>query len=163
MKIIDIENQTIDTDCLGCSIAKDEYSPLGGNIYSSDNFCIGQDCEIPINGFIIISTKRHIQSIDEFTEEEKTEYINILAISRKALREVLNIESIFIIQTENQEHHFHTCLLPITQEMAEKFGTGFRAIKPYMEYAKENLKTKDYIKLINESITQLREYLKAKV
>ena len=160
MKITDIHNHQVETDCLGCAIASGEYSPPGGVIYSSKHFSINQDCEIPIIGFIIISTNRHIQSIDEFTNEEKAEYIGLLASTRKALREVLDVQSIFVIQVENQEHHFHTCLLPITEDMRERFGTGFSAVKPYMEYARKNLIIKKNLKQIDNSICKMRDYLR---
>ena len=159
MEIEDIKNNKIETDCLGCSIASGDYLPPGGIIYSSKNFTVNQDCEIPINGFLIISTNRHVHSIDEFTEEEREEFANLLAKTRKAMREVLDIQSIFIVQAENLEHHFHACLLPITQEMTDKFGIGFRAIKPFMEYARDNFKTKENIDKIEYSIEKLRKYI----
>lgn len=43
--------------------------------------------------------------------------------------------------------------------MEEKFGFGTKSIKPMMNYAKENLKTPDNIKKVEEYASKLREYL----
>jgi diadenosine tetraphosphate (Ap4A) HIT family hydrolase len=159
MEIEDIDNNKLQTECLGCSIANGDYSPPGGIIYPSKNFTVNQDCEIPINGFLIISTNRHVQSIDEFTHDERIEFIDLLSETRKGMRQILDVRSIFLVQAENMEHHFHICLLPITDEMTKNYGTGFKAIKPYMEYARNNLRTKENVSEIKRSIEKMRIHL----
>ncbi|MFA7253383.1 MAG: hypothetical protein WC107_02405 [Patescibacteria group bacterium] len=159
MEIIDIYGKKSTTDCLGCSIAEGEFTPPGGFILKTDHFCVNQDCEIPIPGFFIISSIRHIQSFDEFYEPEQTDFMQILVKMRQGMREALNIPQIDIIMVENGEHHFHVWLFPITDEMTEKFGFGVKALKPMMSYAIENMKTAENIKKVEKYIGLIKTHL----
>lgn len=76
--------------------------------------------------------------------------------------EVLNISQIDIISVElpdRKDEHFHIWLYPVTKEATEKFGTGIKAVKPMMNYAKENLKTQGNIKIVEEYAEKLRAYM----
>ncbi len=117
MEIIDIYDNKKEVNCLGCAIEKWDFVPPGGLIWKTKYFCVNQDCEIPIPGFIIISSNRHIQSIDEFTKDEQKDFISLVVKLRHGMREVLDIEQIDIIMVENGEHHFHFWLLPVSKDM----------------------------------------------
>lgn len=160
MEIVDIYNKKSTTDCLGCAIRDGKFTPPGGVICKTKHFCVNQDCEISIPGFIIVSSKRHILSIDEFTRAEQKDFIELVVRSRRGMRQALDIQQIDIIMVENGEHHFHVWLLPIDKTMEEKFGTGIKAIKPMMNYAKENMKTPENIKLVEEYVVRLRDYVR---
>ena len=45
----------INNKCTGCSIAKGE---IGSIIYETKNFVINQDPEVPLKGFLVISSKK---------------------------------------------------------------------------------------------------------
>ena len=77
--ITDIKGQTKKIACLGCAIQKGEVDSPGGSVLSSKYFDAHQDYEIPIPGFIIIASKRHLQSVDEFTEAEQRDFIKFLS------------------------------------------------------------------------------------
>jgi diadenosine tetraphosphate (Ap4A) HIT family hydrolase len=163
MEIIDIYNNKNEVGCLGCAINSGEYKVPCGLICSTEFFGVNQDCEIPIPGFIIVSSKRHIHSIDRFTKEEQKDFISLIVRLRRGMREVLGINQIDIIVAElpgRREDHFHLWLYPVTKEAVEKFGTGIKQVKPMMNYAKENLKTPENIKKVEEFVEKLREYLK---
>ncbi len=167
MEIIDIyNNKTIlNEECLSCAIDSGEYKVPCGMIYKSEHFCVNQDCEIPIPGFIIISSNRHIKSIDQFTEEEQKEFMSLIVRLRKGMREVLNINQVNIIVAElpeRKDEHFHLWLYPVTKEALDKFGTGIKAVKPMMIYAKENWKTPEKIKTVEDYAEKLRNYISTK-
>ncbi|MCL5410898.1 MAG: hypothetical protein M1324_03540 [Patescibacteria group bacterium] len=166
MEIIDIYNNKTVADCLSCSINSGEYKVPCGLICSTEYFGVNQDCEIPIPGFIIVSSKRHIQRIDEFTEDERKDFIDLIVKVRRGMREVLDIEQVDIIVAElpdrKGEDHFHIWFYPVTKESIEKFGTGIKAVKPMMNYAKENLKTPENIKKIEECAEILKTYMNEK-
>ncbi|MBM7693916.1 diadenosine tetraphosphate (Ap4A) HIT family hydrolase [Peribacillus deserti] len=46
-------------------------------------------CAYPIEGLVILTSKRHIKSFDELTAEERKDYINLLSKIGKAQREAL--------------------------------------------------------------------------
>lgn len=163
MEIIDIYNNKTEVNCLGCAINSGEYKVPCGLLCSTEYFCVNQDCEIPIPGFTIVSSKRHIQRIDEFTEDEQKDFINLIVKVRRGMREVLDIEQVDIIVAElpdrKGEDHFHMWFYPVIKESEEMFGTGIKAVKPMMNYAKENLKTPENIKKVEEYASKLKDYL----
>jgi len=157
MPITTIDDQIINTPCLACSIAKKEFSPFGGLIYESDNFFISQDIEVPIPGFLIISSKRHIKSILDFSPSELDEFSQILFKARNALKQIASIESITFIQKEIRPH-FHLWLLPRLEWMSS-FGDKLSGITEVLEYARQNLKTEENLAEISNLNSKIKNFM----
>ena len=121
MKITNIYNQEETVKCLSCNLVNRKIPVPGGSIFESKYFDAQQDFEIPIPGFVIVVSKRHIKSIDEFSEEESADFMSFMIKIRKALRNVLDIEFVYLIQEEDTEHHFHVWIFPVTQETPDPF------------------------------------------
>ena len=47
--------------CPGCAYGKHEFNLECGMAYENDRFTLSQDWELPIQGFFIVSPKRHIE------------------------------------------------------------------------------------------------------
>jgi diadenosine tetraphosphate (Ap4A) HIT family hydrolase len=146
-------------DCIGCAIEQGKINKEY-TVFSTDYFGAHQDYEIPIPGFIIVSTRRHIQSIEEFNDGEKADFTNTLIKVRKALRQVLKIEKVYFHQEEDTSHHFHVWIFPRYDWMAEKFGTKIESVRPIMEYAKANLKTPENLQKVDEALKKLKIFFK---
>ena len=77
-------------DCMGCAKAKtvgnSDLNP--GEIIRTKNFDISQDFELPINGFIVIGSLRHIETISEMTKEEKQELICLIDVVISSLKKI---------------------------------------------------------------------------
>lgn len=159
MKITNIYNQEETVKCLSCDLVNRKIPVPGGSIFESKYFDAQQDFEIPIPGFVIVVSKRHIKSIDEFNEEESADFMSFMVKIRKAMRNVLGIECVYLIQEEDTEHHFHVWIFPITQDFREKYGKGIENVRPYMEYARAELKTKENLEIVESATRKLREYL----
>lgn len=160
--ITDIQGKTKKIACLGCAIQQGEVESLGGSILDSKYFDARQDYEIPIPGFIILTSKRHLQSVDEFSEKEQLDFIKSLCRLRLALREVLGIKVVYLIQEEDTSDHFHVWLFPRYNWMTKKFGQKIESVRPIMEYARENLKTTSSLKKVNTAIQELKQFLVSK-
>ena len=160
MKIISIDNQEINTDCLGCSIANKEISGIGGIIYESEYFIVSQDFEIPILGFMVISSKRHISNILDFSKAEFQDFTEILLKTRKALKQAVSINIVNIIQKESRSH-FHLWFLPLYQWM-EPFGDKLKGISEIIQYAKQNLKTEQNLKEILDYSSKIKDFINTK-
>lgn len=52
-------------NCLSCDLLAGKIDTIGGCVASADYFEARQDYAVPILGFIIIASKRHVQSIDD--------------------------------------------------------------------------------------------------
>lgn len=157
-EIIDITGKKKAVSCLGCAIAKGKVESPGGSITTTRYFDAQQDFEIPIPGFVILASKRHVQSIDEFTAAEREDFINFLCLIRKGMREALRIETVYVVQEEDTAHHFYVWLFPRYKWMQKQFGTKIQSVRPIMEYAREYMKTNQNLKEVEEATKKLREY-----
>ena len=155
-KIINYRGDIKKITCLACAREKGEINL--GNIVKSKYFDAHQDYEIPIPGFVIISSRRHIQSVDEFTDNEQQDFIKLLCRIRSALREVLGIEVIYMYQREDTCHHFHFCILSRYDWMTEKFGKKIGSVRSIVNFAKKNLRIKSEIIKVEEATQKLKQF-----
>lgn len=104
-------------------------------------FEVNQDWEVPITGFFIIAAKKERRSFGEFTDKEAEEFIFLLRKVRRAMKQVLDIDQVYLFQNEGSEHNFHVWLFP-QHDWMEKFETGIKSVKPIIKHAKEKMKNK---------------------
>ncbi len=126
-------------------------------ILKTENFIVSQDCEVPIPGFFILSSKKDIKSIAELTHNEMNEFSNIIFKLRIGMKEVLNIGEVYIFQNEDSEHNFHVWLFP-RYEWMEKFGKKIESVKLIMNYAKENMNNSQTKELVKLNINKMKDY-----
>ena len=144
--------------CMGCEIVNENLKPFCGILYRNENFVITQDFELPINGFIIISTIRHISKFNELTENEQTDLTKLINKTLTILEEN-NIAEEYNIVLEEKDCHFHVWLMPRHKWMNEKFSKIIKNIQPIMDYAKQNLRTEDNFNQIKQTCELLKREL----
>ena len=137
---------------------KDKILFPNENIITTDLFKVNQDWEVPIPGFFIIAPLRKLKSIDEFTDEEANEFINLIRKVRKGMRDILKIEEVYFFQNEDSKHGFHLWIFPRHKWM-EKFGEKIESVKPIMNYAKENMLNDDVFKEVRENVKKMKEFM----
>ncbi len=125
-------------DCLGCAIANRKIEIPGGVIYNGKAVFLGADPEVPIPGFLIISSKRHVTSFSQFTKEERFEIGEVLFYAEKALKDLKLTDELTIVQ-EERSGHFHIWVFPKYDWMVEKFGQGISYLRAISKYAKEHV------------------------
>ena len=158
LELTDYRGKKLSVDCLACARERGEVTL--GDIVRSDYFDAHQDFGIPIPGFIIISSRRHVQSIDECTDEEQVDLIRLLARVRAAMRKVLDIRTAYIFQAEDTRHaHFHLWIAPRYPWMEEMFGTRIESLRPIIEYSKQHLRTEESIAEVDAATDALRNAL----
>lgn len=156
--ITDINDRTKKITCLGCAIQNNEVDSPGGSILKSKYFDAHQDYEIPIPGFVVIASKRHLQSVDEFTDQEQRDFIKFLCRLRSAMRQALGIKTVYLFQREGKDYHFHVWMFPRYKWMDKKFGHKIQSVRPIMEYARENLKTRKNLKKVESATQKLKQF-----
>ena len=149
----DYKGNSREVDCLGCARERGEITQ--GSILHSDYFDAHQDFEIPIPGFVIISSRRHIKSFDEFTDQEQLDFMAVLKRVRSAMRTALQIETVYFVQEEDTSHHFHAWLFPRYDWMEEKFGRKIQSVRPIMEYSREHMKTPENLAKVEKAFKKL--------
>jgi diadenosine tetraphosphate (Ap4A) HIT family hydrolase len=159
MKIMSADGKERDIDCIGCALQRNDIESLGERIIETDNFVVMQDYEIPIPGFMVLSSKRHIASILDFNDEEESEFYGLVKKVRIAMKEALRIKHVMLFCNESKiisntnPSHFHFCFLP-------KDGFESKNLNETLEYFRENMKTEENLKKVKDSAIKVKEYLR---
>ena len=160
--IKDISGIEHEINCIACSIQSGEVALPIERITETEYFVAEQDFEYPIEGFVIIASKRHIKSVLEFTKEEQKDFSNFLIECRKAMREKLGIEEVTIVQEEtSSSSHFHVWLFPWNPWMSEHKRKVNNVMK-IMDIAKSERSNDIELAKINVSNSKLKEYFTEK-
>ncbi len=126
-------------------------------VFNSKNFTISQDREVPIEAFLIISPKRKVRRIDEFSEEELHEFISLLSKTRKLMFDVLHIEDVYFFQNEDSNHNFHFWIFPRHQWM-ENFWRRIQSVRPIMEHATKYMADKANCQKVKKIAATLKDH-----
>lgn len=148
----------VEVECLSCALTSGLIEPDGGVVLETEHFHAHQDVAYPIKGLIILAFKRHIKCLDELTEEEQLEYIQVLSRIRKAQRDVLGIEYVYYFYNEDTTHHFHTWMVPRYDWMYE-FGRSVESVRPVLLHARNNMNGGENLEQVMEAIEALRREL----
>lgn len=156
--IKDISGVEHEIKCIACAIQSGKVALPIERIAETEHFVAEQDFEYPIEGFVIIASKRHIKSVLEFTNEEQKDFSNFLTECRKAMKERLGIEEVTIVQEEtSSSSHFHVWLFPWLPWMSEH-KRKVNNVMNIMGIAKAERSNDIELVKINESNTKLKEY-----
>lgn len=154
---IDFLGNTLKYDCMGCALTNHQITPPGGIIYESENFLINPDPEVPINGFLIVNVKKHLNSIIELTKNEQIELISLINLAIKALKDLGITNEVTIVQ-EERSRHLHVWIVPNHEWMVTKFGKGVIHLRDIFTYAQENATEEDKKEILN-SIAKIKKYI----
>ncbi len=140
--------------CPGCAFAKHEFELPCGMAYENDNFTLAQDWELPIEGFLIVSPKKHIEKLSELTKEERNEMFEIVDKTIKILRNNNICERFEIIFEEKENRHLHVWIMPRHKWMMELVDDIIDNLGTIQEYAKNNFRNKETYERIKK-ITEI--------
>ena len=153
----DILGNEIKSECVGCAIARGEIKLPGGVIYDGKSIILAADPEIPIPGFLIITSKRHIQSFVELSSEERTEIGDIIALAERAIKELKIAETVTLVQEERSKH-FHVWIFPNQEWMQEKFGYGLQYLRDINAYARQNA-SDEIVEKVIKTVEEIKRYI----
>lgn len=143
----------INDKCTGCRVANGR---IGTIIYETKNFVLLQDPEVPIKGFLIIQSKKHLNSFIDFNKYEREELNELLYKARKSLKDLNICQEVTIVQEERSKH-FHIWLFPCLDWMKERFGKGIKYLRDINEYVVQNATEKDKQEVL-DTIERLKIY-----
>lgn len=155
----DILGNEIKSECVGCAIVRGEVNLPGGIIYDGESIILAADPEIPIPGFLIITSKRHIQSFAELTVDERAEIGNTIAIAERAIKDLKIAETVTLVQEERSKH-FHIWIFPNQEWMLEKYGYGLQYLRDINAFAKDNASDAD-IENVIRTAEEIKKYIKS--
>ena len=146
--------------CLSCLFAEHKFSLPCGIAYENEKFILSQDFELPIQGFFVVSPKKHIETFGELTENERIEIFEIVNKTIEILRENKICDRFDVIFEEKKNKHFHIWIMPRHKWMEEFGGSIINNIGKIFEYSKNNMRTKENIDKINEITKILKREIK---
>jgi diadenosine tetraphosphate (Ap4A) HIT family hydrolase len=110
-------------DCFGCGVAAGAgaMEVPGGFLAQTSHFVVHQDPLVPLPGFLVVASRRHIRRIDEMTDAEYSEFARLLRDTQRAIKEVNRVPYLTLVQEENSEH-FHAWFFPWSDELIAEHG-----------------------------------------
>lgn len=160
MKIRDLTGKDFEVEgCLGCEIASGKLDVFGGLLYRSNSFSVAQDFELPIDGFIIIFSNRHVEKFNELSRDEQIELTDLIGKTLKVLEDSKVADEYNLILEEKAGFHFHVWLMPRHKWMIEKFGKVLKNIKDIQDYALKNMRTEENFAKIKHTCDLVRTQL----
>jgi diadenosine tetraphosphate (Ap4A) HIT family hydrolase len=121
MKTKDFLGNEWEIDCMGCAVANGTMPVSGGFIQKTQYFCVHQDPLIPLPGFLVIASLRHIRSISEMQDFEYDDLSHLIKTTHHAIKEATKIEYLTIVQEESSIH-FHLWFFPWTEDVIDRYG-----------------------------------------
>ena len=156
MKTKDFLGYEWDIDCMGCAIRQGSMLVPGDFIQKTQHFCVHQDPLIPLPGFLVIASLRHIRSMAEMEEVEYKEFSDLVRIAHHAIKEATSVEYLTMVQEESSIH-FHLWFFPWTQSVIEKYGKpSLSNIRGIMSDLRKQPITEKEWKELDESIERIR-------
>lgn len=128
-------------------------------IIETEHFNVGQDWEVPIEGFFIIGANdKSKRSFADFSENELHELVDILRKVRLAMDTVLDIKDVYIFQNEDTEHGFHVWMFP-RHDWMEPFGRKIESVRPIMKMALNERSVEPYLTQVKEAAKKVQAFL----
>ncbi len=115
-----LDGTTIKTKerCRGCFLKNNKINKYLDPIFENEQIIVSQDMEYPVPAFYIISSTKHISSIEQMDKDMRYNISEMIYIIRKGLQEKFNIKNVTIIQEEKDiDSHFHIWILPIWEKI----------------------------------------------
>ena len=153
--MVDFMGNKYGYNCLGCEIANKKITPPGGIVYEDESFVLAGDPEVPLNGFLIVNTKRHIKSLIEMTQKERYLFIDLTNKAINVLKELDLAKEVVLVQ-EERSSHFHLWIFPQQDWMIEKFGKGVSHLRNICSYLVDNATEEDK-KTVLATIEKIKE------
>ncbi len=159
MIIQDFLGNEFDIDCMGCAISDGSMAVPGGFIRNTQHFIVHQDPLIPLSGFLVIASQRHIQSVSEMQDAEYEDFTMLIRATHRAIKEVTNVEYLTTVQ-EDRSRHFHLWFFPWTQRVIKQFGPpSLTRIRPIIaDYSRNTIGDADW-EVLEKEIKMLKVHL----
>jgi len=143
--------------CVGCALGDKSLAPPGGILKETENFILHQDPLVPIKGFLIVASKRHIRSVAALSQAEASEFFTLCHSARCALAALEDVTGCTLIQEERG--HLHLWIFPKYAWMDDLFEDSLSSIRPILAYAKEHLQTEETMREVIACAERLRVLL----
>lgn len=99
--------------CIACDVVAGRLAAPGGVIYEDEYWMLDHAVSpVPLNGFLILKPKRHVEHFGALTVEEATPFGPLLRAAYAALQQVTGAEKVHVTSFGESVRHIHWYLLP---------------------------------------------------
>ncbi len=98
------------SDCVTCVLSERRKSPdvpLWDSIFPAEYFDVTHAFSTSLPGWIVLVAKRHIESVDQLTEEESLELGTLVRQVSMALKHAVGCEKTYVMQFAEMKGHGH--------------------------------------------------------
>lgn len=155
MKFTTIFNETIDTPCAGC-VVRDNTKFKEGRIYQTKLWDLSQDFEIAYPGMVVLSPLRHVSAYTDLSEDELKELNVLIALSKKAIKQIFDCEKVAYMFYEKPDGHIHFVVIPLHGLI--KIEDKYSVLGELMNKTAELKNNSDNMLKVTETIKQFRDY-----
>lgn len=156
----DIGGQTHETECVACAIQRGDVVLPVRRIAETHGFVVEQDSECPIEGFLVIVSKRHVFGFDELSDDEIVELGRLIKSTRTAMRRVLGISEVTLVQEEmTKTSHFHLWMFPWHHWMNGRWHGRIQEIEEIMQYSRVELTDQTHLNNVRIAAEMMGESL----
>ena len=158
MKTTDFLGSQWEFSCMGCAVSDGSMPVPGGFIRRTQHFCVHQDPLIPLPGFLVIASLRHIHSIAEMSDREYQEFSELLRKASLAIKRATNVEFLTLVQEESSIH-FHLWFFPWVKSVMEMYGKpSLTAIREIMAEVRKQPVNENRWQELQASIETIKFY-----
>lgn len=146
-------------NCIGCDVYNGNIDMTDSLVYENNLFRVIHDTENPIPGFFVISSKRHLRTLNELNSKELENLFNLIVKTRKSMEDVLGIKKVSLIQEDGPEGmHFHFWFFPWHAWMNELDfnGSDTEKIRKIMKYSQENMRTNEDTRKVHDAVETMK-------
>lgn len=127
-------------------------------VAQTEHFIVAQDWEVPIPAFFIVSSRRKVNSVDEFSDDELVDLARLIKKTRKGMRDTFGIQVVYLFQNEDAAHGFHVWMFP-RYDWMNTFGTKIQSVRPIMEFAIKTMNTEPVRAEVYQAVEKMERYL----
>lgn len=99
--------------CIACDVVAGRLGAPGGVIYADPSWMLDHAVSpVPLDGFLILKPKRHVEHLGQLTPEEALALGPLLRAAYAALQEVTGAEKVHVASFGEGVRHIHWYLLP---------------------------------------------------
>ena len=147
--------------CTTCDIIRGKCLPPGGFIFQNEYAILHHCLNISIPGYLILSPIRHVNSYADLTLKELTAIDLILKQSVCILKQLDEVQKLYICSFGEETNHFHWHIFP--RRMEVDFNEQVIDGAKYFSEARKKYKVLEHEMLTSEKILRVVSYLQQRI
>jgi diadenosine tetraphosphate (Ap4A) HIT family hydrolase len=146
------------TTCDLVAVRDSGVAPLWDSIYRTPSWDVVHSYNTALPGWLVLVVRRHIEAVDELTDDEATELGLLIKRVSAALRQATGCVKTYVIQFAEAEGHPHVHFHIVPRMADQPEDRRSTKIFGYLGVQQANRVSED---LMNEIAIQVRRYLQS--